>query len=252
MSARAALLAVALLVAAQALAQSQPTDPTQEAGRINARLAMEYLKRGQLQVAQEKIEKALVQNPRDVNVQLAAGLVYERLRENKTAEKHFRQAVKAAPESPEAQNALGAYLCRNKQQAKGEEMFVKAANNPLYRTPFVAYTNAGVCARSAGQLERAERYLRQALTSQVDYPETFAQLAGVLHDRGNNLQARAFVERFLAIAPATPDMLLLGYNIEVAMKDQAAAAGFRARLEKEFPDSDQARRVASQPDRNPG
>ena len=252
MNARRAALAIAFVMAAQALAQTPPPDPTQEAGRINARLAMEYLKRDQLQVAQEKIEKALVQNPRDVNVQLSAGLVYERLRENKTAEKHFRQAVKVSPDSPEAQNALGAYLCRNKQQAKGEEMFVKAANNPLYRTPFVAYTNAGVCARSAGQLERAERYLRQALTSQVDYPETYAQLAGVLHERGNNLHARAFVERYLAVAPATADILLLGYNIEVAMKDPSAAAGFRSRLEKEFPDSEQARRVASQPDRNPG
>ena len=250
MNARAS--AFAFLVAAQVFAQSPAPDPTQEAGRINARLAMEYLKRDQLQVAQEKIEKALVQNPRDVNVQLSAGLVYERLRENKAAEKHFRQAVKIAPDSPEALNALGSYLCRNKQQAKGEEMFVKAANNPLYRTPFVAYTNAGVCARSAGQLERAERYLRQALASQVDYPETYAQLAGVLHERGNNLHARAFVERYLAIAPATADMLLLGYNIEVAMKDRSAAAGFRSRLEKEFPDSEQARRVASQPDRNPG
>jgi type IV pilus assembly protein PilF len=252
MNAWSATFAIAFLVAAQVLAQTPALDPTQEAGRINARLAMEYLKRDQLQVAQEKIEKALVQNPRDVNVQLSAGLVYERLRENKTAEKHFRQAVKVAPGSPEAQNALGAYLCRNKQQAKGEEMFVKAANNPLYRTPFVAYTNAGVCARSAGQLERAERYLRQALTAQVDYPETYAQLAGVLHERGNNLHARAFVERYLAVAPATADMLLLGYNIEVAMKDQSAAAGFKSRLEKEFPDSEQARRVASQPDRNPG
>jgi len=252
MNAWSATFAIAFLVAAHVLAQTPALDPTQEAGRINARLAMEYLKRDQLQVAQEKIEKALVQNPRDVNVQLSAGLVYERLRENKTAEKHFRQAVKVAPGSPEAQNALGAYLCRNKQQAKGEEMFVKAANNPLYRTLFVAYTNAGVCARSAGQLERAERYLRQALTAQVDYPETYAQLAGVLHERGNNLHARAFVERYLAVAPATADMLLLGYNIEVAMKDQSAAAGFRSRLEKEFPDSEQARRVASQPDRNPG
>ena len=252
MNAWSATFAIAFLVAAHVLAQTPALDPTQEAGRINARLAMEYLKRDQLQVAQEKIEKALVQNPRDVNVQLSAGLVYERLRENKTAEKHFRQAVKVAPDSPEAQNALGAYFCRNKQQAKGEEMFVKAANNPLYRTPFVAYTNAGVCARSAGQLERAERYLRQALTAQVDYPETYAQLAGVLHERGNNLHARAFVERYLAVAPATADMLLLGYNIEVAMKDQSAAAGFKSRLEKEFPDSEQARRVASQPDRNPG
>ena len=30
-------------------------------------------------------------------------------------------------------------------------MFLKAAANPLYRTPFVAYTNAGVCARKLRQ-----------------------------------------------------------------------------------------------------
>ncbi len=252
MRARPAVFALALLAATPVLPQSQSTDPTQEAGRINARLAMEYLKRDQLQVAQEKIEKALVQNPKDGNVQLAAGLVFERLRDNRTAEKHFRQALKVAPDSPEVQNAYGAYLCRNNQQPKGEEMFVRAANNAIYRTPFVAYTNAGVCARSAGNLERAERYLRQALTSQVDYPETYAQLAGVLHDRGNDLHARAFVERYLAIAPATPDMLLLGHDIEVAMKDEAAAAVFRARLKKDFPDSEQARRVADPPARNPG
>ena len=77
----------------------------------------------------------------------------------------------------------------------------------------------------------------------MDYPETYAQLAGVLHDKGNNLQARAFVERFLAIAPATPDMLLLGHNIEVALKDDGAAAVFKERLQKEFPNSEQTRRV---------
>ncbi len=252
MSVRAVALALALLATSGAGAQSPPPDPIREAGRINARLAMEYLKRDQLQVAQEKMEKALAQNPHDVNVQLSAGLVYERLRDPKRAEKHFRQALRADPASPEAQNALGAFFCRNKQQAKGEEMFVSAAANPLYRTPFVAYTNAGVCARSAGRLEQAERYLRQAMTSQADYPETFAQLAGVLHERGSNLQARAFVERYLAVAPATPDMLLLGHNIELALKDTGAAADFRERLAKEFPGSEQSRAAQALADRNPG
>jgi type IV pilus assembly protein PilF len=252
MSGRLAALALACLAACAAHAQSQSPDPIKEAGRINARLAMEYLKRDQLQVAQEKVDKALQQNPHDVNVQLSAGLVYERLLETKKAEKHYRQAVREDSESPEALNALAAFLCRNKQQAKGEEMFLKAAANPLYRTPFVAYTNAGVCARSAGRLEQAERYLRLALTAQVDYPETYAQLAGVLHERGSDLQARAFVERYLAVAPPTPDMLLLGHNIELALKDTAAAAGFRDRLRKEFPESSQARSAEELANRNPG
>ena len=252
MSARFAAAALALALAAVALAQSEAPDPIAEAGRINARLAMEYLKRGQLQTAQEKIDKALQQNPKDVNVQLAAGLVFERLKDTKQAEKHFRLAVRSDPNSPEAQNALGSFFCRNKQQSKGEEMFIKAAANQLYRTPFVAYTNAGVCARSAGNLEQAERYLRQALSYQVDYPETFAQLAGVSFDRGNHLQARAFVERFLAIAPATPEMLLLGHKVELALKNDDGAAAFKERLQKEFPNSEQARAIDRQAAPGPG
>ena len=45
------------------LLAAPPPDPILEAGKINARLAMEYLKRDKLEVAQEKVEKALVQNP---------------------------------------------------------------------------------------------------------------------------------------------------------------------------------------------
>ena len=254
MTARIAAFAVALLIAGSAQAQSseEGPDPILEAGKINARLAMEYLKREQLQVAREKVDKALLQNPKDVNVQLSAGLVYERLHDTKRAEKHFRQALRADADSPEAQNALGAFLCRNGEHDKGEAMFLKAARNQLYRTPVVAYTNAGVCARSAGDLDRAERYLRQALNVHMDYPETYAQLAGVMYDRGNYLQARAFIERFLAVAPVTADVLLLGHKIELALKDTTAAAAFSERLRKEYPDSEQVRTLDNMERRNSG
>jgi len=202
-SSRIAAAALAFVLAAAAMAQSDSPDPIAEAGRINARLAMEYLKRGQLQTAQEKIDKALQQNPKDVNVQLSAGLVYERLKNTKQAEKHLRQAVRSDPDSPEAQNALGSFFCRNKQQKKGEEMFVKAAANPLYRTPFVAYTNAGVCARSAGNLEQAERYLRQALDGRPD-AEIAAHLGEVLWRKGERDKARALWKAQLDTNPDNP------------------------------------------------
>jgi len=252
MTGRCTAFAALLLLALPSQAQDPGADPLLEAGKINARLAMEYLKREQLQVAQEKVDKALVQNPKDVSVQLSAGLVYERLHDKKRAERHFRQALRADADSPEAQNAFGAFLCRNGDHDKGEAMFLKAARNQLYRTPVVAYTNAGVCARSAGDLDRAEQYLRQALNMHVGYPETYAQLAGVMYDRGNYLQARAFIERVLAISPATADVLLLGHKIELALNDPAAAAVFSGRLRKEYPDSEQVRTLDSMERRNPG
>ena len=241
MSLRIAAIAVAVLLAVPAAAQDVSPDPIVEAARINARLAMEYLKRDQLAVARDKAERALALNPHDQTVQLSAGLVYERLLDTKRAEKHFQLALRADAKSPEAQNAFGAFLCRNKEFAKGEAMFLKAAGNPLYRTPEVAYTNAGVCARSAAAPERAEKYLRQALAVHAVYPETFLQLAGVLHDRGNHLQARAFVERYLAVAPATADVLLLGHQIESALNDREATRQFSERLHKEFPESVEVR-----------
>ena len=252
MIARTAAFLIALLLATATPAQDVSKDPLVEAARINARLAMEYLKRDQLSVARDKVERALALDPKDQTVQLAAGLVYERLLDTKRAEKHFRLALRADADSPEAQNALGAFLCRHRDFAKGEAMFLKAAGNPLYSTPEVAYTNAGVCARSAAAPEKAEEYLRQALTVGTVYPETFLQLAGVLHDRGNHLQARAFIERFLEAAPATPDALLLGQQIEMALNDRAAAAVFSERLRKEFPESVQLRVLDDIERRNPG
>ncbi|MBM5811174.1 MAG: type IV pilus biogenesis/stability protein PilW [Gammaproteobacteria bacterium] len=231
---------------AAAAQDTSPADPRIEAARINTRLAMEYLKLGQLAVARDKIERALLQNPRDVAVQIGAGLVYERLLDNRRAERHYRQALKTDSSHPEAQNALGAFLCRNGDQQRGETMFVSAARNPLYRTPEVAYTNAGVCARGAGRLEQAEAYLRQALALRANHAEALLQLAGVAFERGNYLSARAFVQRFLDSTPVTAEVLLLGYQVEKSLGAARAALAFAERLRQEFPESAQRRALDAQ------
>jgi len=234
----------ALVVAMPAAASREEDDTRAEAARINVRLGVEYMKQGQLATAREKIEKALEQNPRDPSVQFGAGLLYEQLREPEKAERHYRQALKLEPDNPDAQNALGAFLCRNGQPAKGEAAFVEAAENPLYRTPEVAFTNAGVCARRAGRLEQAEAYVRRALAQPAIYPEALIQMAGVSYERSNYLQARAFLQRYLDAAPATAAVLLLGHQIERALADEVAAKEYAVRLGTQFPESPEARILA--------
>jgi type IV pilus assembly protein PilF len=235
-------LLVVLLVAATAPAAAQSSAKLEEdAARVNVRLGLEYLRQGQLAVAQEKIDKALQQNPRSADVQLGAGVLYEQLREPKRAAKHFREAVRLEPKNPEAHNALGAFLCRNGEAKKGEAAFLKAAENPLYRTPEVAYTNAAVCARKDGRLDKSEEYLRLALAQRKSYAEALVQMAGVSFDRGNLMQARAFVERYLAAAPATADVLLLGYQIETGLGDREAAERYAQRLRSAHADAPETR-----------
>jgi type IV pilus assembly protein PilF len=227
--------------------QTPPSDPKLTAAQANVRLGIEYLKKGEVALARDKIERALTQQPRDVGVQLGAALLYERLADDKRAEQHYRQALKVDSTSPEAQNAYASYLCRHDKAQQGEDMFLRAAQNPLSRAPEVGYTNAGVCARAAGRLDAAEKHLRQALGIRPASREALFQMTSLSVERSAYLQGRAFLQRYMAVGPVSPEVLLLGVRIERALGDAEAADGYARRLRSEFPDSAQAAELAGLP-----
>ena len=195
----------------------------EKAAAINAELAITYLKQDNLRAAREKADKALEQNPRSVEAQMAAGFVYDRLGEDKKAGAHFEQAVKlGGKDNPDTLNNAAVFQCRKGNKKRGEELFLQAAASPLYRMPEVAFANAGQCARADGRPKDAERYFRQALARNPNMPDPLLSLADIQHEAGNNMQARAFVQRYHEAAPATAQSVWLGYRIERDAGDAAA------------------------------
>lgn len=241
-----------------ALAAPEPS-PGIVAANANVQLGVGYLRQGNLAVAQQVLERAFAQNPKDPNVHTALGLLYERLAQPERADDHYGRAVKLAPQDPEVLNNYAVFLCRRGQAPRGEKMFLQAAANPLYRTPEVALTNAGVCARGAGRTAEAEQYLRRALALKPAFADALLPLAEISLAKGNAFNARAFLERLLAAAPPTAEALALGMRIETAAGDTAAVAAYRERLAREFPQSAAAREaresrepVATTPAQPPG
>ena len=51
----------------------------ERAAEINLEIGMDYLRKGNLPQAKEKIDRALVQNPRNSKAQITAGMLYDRL-----------------------------------------------------------------------------------------------------------------------------------------------------------------------------
>jgi type IV pilus assembly protein PilF len=199
------------------------------------------MKQGNLAAAREKIDRALEQNPRTADVQMIAGFVYDRLGEDRKAQSHFDQAVKlGGKDNPDVLNNAAVFNCRKGDKKRGEELFLEAAGSPLYRTPEVAYQNAGLCARSNGRPKEAEGYFRQALAIKPKMPEPLLQLADIQQAAGNGLQARAFLQRYQDVAAASPASLWLGYRIEHDLGDRAAADEYARRLRTEFPTSEEA------------
>lgn len=251
MSARARLLCLAAVAALAACAHSSKNtanDPKQAAA-LNAQLAIEYLKLDKLASARDFAERALKQDPDSANVQLSAGLVYERLNEMPKAEHAYSAAARIGRRDPNMQNNYAGFLCRTGKTAAGEKLFAQVARDPLYQTPEVALVNAGVCLHSAGDVVDAERYFDRALAIRPNMPEAQLQLANIAFERGDAAHAREIIQRDLSVNPPTAELLWLGLRVERKLGDSAAAANFARRIQVEFPDSEQARRMRSGIDR---
>ncbi|HRP34565.1 MAG TPA: type IV pilus biogenesis/stability protein PilW [Gammaproteobacteria bacterium] len=213
----------------------------QDAARYNVQLGMNYLQRGDLEAAREKLERAVQQDPSLPAAHAALGILYERAGDMRRAGDHLRRATRLAPDDPNMVNNYGGFLCRQGERREGIRHFDLAAANPFYRTPEAALTNAGVCARGIPDPEAAENYFRRALDANRNYADALLQLADLSLETQRPLQARAFLQRYEAVSSASSYSLALGHRIETAAGDRQAASEYASRLRREFPDSREAR-----------
>jgi type IV pilus assembly protein PilF len=229
--------------------QQRAADP-ERAAELNLALGVDYLRKGNLADAKEKIDRALEQNPRNTQVQTTAGVLYERLNDLKKANFHYERALALEPKNPELQNNYAQSLCRQGRFEKGEKLALEAAADPLYKTPEAALLNAGNCALSANNKEAAEKHYRKALQVRPRFTAALFQMATIECDRGNFLPARAFFERYQAAARSTASSLWLGVRIERGLGNTNAANGYAGRLKSEFPNAPETKELL-QSERSP-
>lgn len=235
------LLGVALALALSACAagggKPRATNTKQsEAAELQAKLGQEYLHKGDYEVAQEKLKRALELEPNLQSAHTLLGILNERIRRPEIAEQFYRKALKLKPEDGAAANNLGAFLCAQGRLEESLPFFVQAVQDPFYKTPDVAYTNHGVCARKAGQREVAEESLRRALELDSRNAIALYEMASLSYNKEDFLRARAFIQRFEANGKADPSLLVLALRVEDKLGDQRAAQRYRQRLISEFPD----------------
>jgi type IV pilus assembly protein PilF len=221
----------------------------QERAQNHMQLALEYMRLDRMADARDSIELALSEDGSNANVQMAAGVVYERLRDPNKAEHAYAAAFRIGKRDPNIVNAYAGFLCRSGKSQQGEKLLVEAANDPTYQTPEVALVNAGVCVAAAGNSIDAEKYFNRALALRPNLPEALLQLGSLQFERGDAAQAVDLVKRYLAVNPPTPEVLWLGVRAEHKVGDNVSAAAYARRVQAEFPNSTQAQMLRSGVDR---
>jgi type IV pilus assembly protein PilF len=222
-----------------------------EAAVANMNLGAGYLRQGNTELAIERLQRALTQDPRLVQAHTTIAIAYNQIGNVEEAENHLRRATQLAPQDGAAANAYAAFLCeRGNRWADARPYFRRAAEDTSYDTPEVALTNAGLCARDAGDPAAAEENFRAALARNARHADALLNMLELTAQRGDNLQARAFLQRYLDVRPATAPVLLICVNVERALNNAVAADRCAAQLRSGFPGSPELTQLEAQQSRD--
>lgn len=212
----------------------------QRAAKINVQLGVDYMRQGKRDLAMQKLQKALEQNPDSAEAHNAVALLYWQTGDIDKADENFQEALDLNDSDPMVANNYGTFLCQQDRPKESIEYFMAAAQDPNYPQPEGAWSNAGVCAHKASDLSDAEKYLRKALAINPQYASALAELASVSLDEKKYLQARAFLQRLSTQGALDAGGLLLGYKIEKALGNEADAKDYAAKLREKYPSSSEA------------
>lgn len=206
-------------------------------------LAVGYMRRGQLSYAKENVDRALAIDNENSNANHVAALLMIRLKRTADAEMHFKRSVEKDSKNSGAQNNYGVFLCDQGRYLDAVQRFDVAIANPLYKTPFAAAENAGLCLIKARRYKSAEKYFRMALEYRPRSPKALLGMAQLSYKRGRMMPARGFLQRYFAASKDTPEALLLAIKVERALGSRDQLATYKLRLRGKFPDSKEAQSI---------
>ncbi len=208
--------------------------------RTHTQLGIEYFQQGELELAIQKLKRALEVDDGMAEPHNAIAIVYQSMNELDLADRHFSRAVDINPEDAAAQNNYAAFLCSQKRFDQAERHFLTAINNKFYKSPQLAYENLGLCMMAKPDLVKAEENFRAALKIDGNLRISLLQMAELNYRLERDLSARAYLQRYMAVTKPSAEALYLGMQIEQRQQAADIVSRYRQELLRRFPDSRQA------------
>jgi len=215
-----------------------------ESARIHTELGAGYLGQYQYAIALEEFNEATRIDPNYALAYNGLGMVHAALKEDTKADDNFKKSIRLEPGNSETRNNYGTFLCSRNRIDESIVQFMEAVKNPLYRTPSVAYVNAGFCSLRKKDIDSAEKYLKQALSIQPSLNQAAFQLGTIYFDRQQYELARNTIQPALLNNPL-PDILWLAIRIERILGNKDAVSSYTLELRKRYPNSAQAKALAA-------
>ncbi len=220
----------------------------EKVAQANFKLGISYMQSGHLEVASEKLLKALQFKEDFPEAHNAIAVLYEEMREYNPAVTHFQRAIELKPNYTLARLNYARLLCTQEplQLDQGEATFRQIVEDPKNAGATAAdgYVGLATCAIKRDDSNQVEHYLRQALKSDSKNTNALFELAALSQRQGKTLQSRAFLQRYHARSRPTPQSLWLGILIERSSEgDRILYQRYISLLTSQYPNSNETRRL---------
>lgn len=239
-------IVVSVLVLALSACASQPTGRTAAATtenkaateRLNA--GWGYMGAGNFQRAKYHLDRALEHDPKNARVHAALGHYYAEVGEKKRANEAFEESISLDRNDGDNLNLYGVFLCREGKYAAAEDQFKRAMNLKSYNNIAATLENAGLCALRSGNDEKAEEHFQRAVRHNPKQPDALLELGYLEFNKGNLVRARSYLDRYVGASTDTARSLWLGVQLANAQGDKDRVASWGLKLERLFPESEEA------------
>ncbi|HET7930131.1 MAG TPA: type IV pilus biogenesis/stability protein PilW [Rhodanobacteraceae bacterium] len=217
----------------------------QHAAQVHTQLAAAYMKQNDLKEAEVALHKAIGFDDKYIPAHTMLAILEWHIGRLQDADKEFRGAIAIDPSNGDTNNNYGQFLCAQDKQKDALRYFQRALADPFYKYPATANTNAGNCLLKGNDYAGAEPYLSKALELDSNYGPALLAMAELDYRKGDAFHARGYLQRFEGAGSATPESLLLGYQIATRLGDKETATSYSTRLQDQFPNSAQAKSMGS-------
>ncbi len=237
---------ISIMAAGCASQQQRETEDKnlKDRARSHTDLGAVYYQQRQLEIALEEFTLAVKIDPDFGQAYNGLGLVHSALGQDDLAEKNFKRALQLEPNNSESHNNFGIFLCGRNRIDESVKEFMAAVKNPLYTTPVIAYTNAGICSLRKQDEANAEIYFQRALDIEPLASVAAYQLAAIQFKRNDAAKAKTTLQNAVLSQPS-PENLWLFIQIARKLGAKDDEASYALQLRRQYPDSEQAKLLAS-------
>jgi type IV pilus assembly protein PilF len=211
-----------------------------KAGKERLNAAWGYMQAGNYQRAKHHLELALEHDPDSAQVYAAFGYFYSQVGETAHAREAFEKSLKLDRKDGENANKYGVFLCREGEFAKADAMFRQALAIRNYNNMAATLENAGLCALEAKDRDKAEEYFLRAVRHNPRQAEALLELGVMEFEQQNLSRARSYLDRYVETGGVSARSLWLGIQLARLQGDRDTLASWGLKLERLFPDSEEA------------